>query len=144
MTEKQCCVKVYPPDRFGGSYPCSRKAKVEHEGQWYCTQHSPAATEARRQKNREKWEAENAELNEKSRHINACIVACSGIPTEQLEAGVIAEMREALRRSQEVLMRVKTAYGDKPGFASDVGLNALNYAIEDSRAILTKLEGTGQ
>ena len=43
-----------------------------------------------------------------------------------------------LERSYEYLVRVKEVYGDQPEFASDVGLNGVNYLIKDLEKRLDK------
>lgn len=63
MTQPQRCAKhVYRPHYNSG--PCDRAGVVEHEGKWYCRQHSPeamakrqAALDERLQKMREGFES---------------------------------------------------------------------------------------
>jgi hypothetical protein len=42
--------------------------------------------------------------------INACLAACEGIPTEALEAGVVADMLEALKAAKTFI----ALGGDQP------------------------------
>ena len=45
-----CSKRVFSGERWDmGGHPCSRKATVERDGKWWCTQHDPAREEARKQ-----------------------------------------------------------------------------------------------
>ena len=46
LEEHNCEARVY--DRFGGSN-CSRRGVVFEDDKWWCRQHSPSATKARRE-----------------------------------------------------------------------------------------------
>jgi hypothetical protein len=66
MSETQwCCERVYGARAVFLSR-CSRMGVVEHDGKWYCKQHSPAAKAERNRKWREKYEAETRIFKRKS------------------------------------------------------------------------------
>lgn len=57
-TEKiQCCKKMW--DRIG-SYPCSKPAKIERDGKWYCTVHDPERVKQKEAIRRAKWGVDEA------------------------------------------------------------------------------------
>ena len=56
MTDK-CCIMVSSSISFR-SHQCSRNGVVEHDGKWYCKQHSPNAVQTRRDKRSEAHKAE--------------------------------------------------------------------------------------
>lgn len=71
-------------------------------------------------------------------HIVACLRACAGIPTAALEAGVVMEMREALR---VLISRIM----DDAGGADLLPVHPdwdpeNNAAIQAARAVLAKME----
>lgn len=55
----QCCVTIHDRYSFRGR-PCSKPAKVEVNGKFYCKAHDPVATQKRRDERQAKWEAEYA------------------------------------------------------------------------------------
>lgn len=59
---KVCSVRVYPSDRAGSfhGHMCSKAAKVEREGKWYCGIHDPVLLAAKATERHTKWEAEYA------------------------------------------------------------------------------------
>lgn len=65
---EQCCNRV--SDGWH-SRQCTRSAKVERDGKWYCGQHDPVAIEAkdkaRREKRDREWEEERKARKEKER-----------------------------------------------------------------------------
>ena len=69
MDKNQCCVMVYPPDRWGAFHPdgCPNNAIVEKDDKWYCRIHAPeyvAKKNAERQiKYDEKWAKRKIELS---------------------------------------------------------------------------------
>lgn len=69
MMEKHRCIgETHPPGiRFG--IQCSKNAKVEREGKWYCGTHDPVAVKQKREARdlewREKYAAERSEEQEK-------------------------------------------------------------------------------
>ncbi len=91
----QCREFVWPRGSFHKT-KCSRKGVVERDGKLYCKQHDPLAIAAKRQAENEKFEMKYAANKEKTRRQRAIINACEGIPTEALEAGVVAELLEVL------------------------------------------------
>jgi hypothetical protein len=62
----RCCARVQPEHSMHDA-PCSRSAKVEDGGKFYCRQHSPAAARARRKKQKDAWKARSARSDWKRR-----------------------------------------------------------------------------
>lgn len=94
-TQAHCSAQAYH-GQGGGWYACSRKAKLERDGKSYCTQHDPERVAAKNAEKRARWKTEDAARQKTSRRRAAETYACEGISTEALEAGVVAEMLEAL------------------------------------------------
>ena len=79
-TEKhKCCGTVF--DR-GWPHPCSKTAKVERSGKWYCGIHDPVAREEKQKKQHAKWaeqwakEREEAEALAKAKKQKEHRAAC--------------------------------------------------------------------
>ncbi len=87
MEKKQCCVQVYPKERWGAFYGhiCDRNATIERDGKHYCTIHDPVRTEKKAEERDKKWEEERKLRNEKWRRDKAMATACEDVPTEVLE-----------------------------------------------------------
>lgn len=51
------------------------------------------------------------------RRIEACVAACEGISTEELEAGIVAQMRELLSQMVPVLQARQTQLTDQRSVA---------------------------
>lgn len=62
--EHKCCGTVWPAGAFR-SYPCSRNAKVERDGKWYCGTHDPVAVAAKQSSKKELREREWLEYRAK-------------------------------------------------------------------------------
>lgn len=57
----KCAKTVYTGARWDFTgHPCSLAAKVERDGEWYCTRHDPQRETARRETRQAKWDAEEA------------------------------------------------------------------------------------
>ena len=71
MSEKHRCSKNVYWGSWGRSSPCSRKGVVFEEGEWWCKQHSPTATENRETKRRERHEAldKSSAARARARHV---------------------------------------------------------------------------
>jgi hypothetical protein len=61
-TEHTCVARVWGGYSFNS---CGKKAKHEHEGQWYCKTHHPPTVQAKREARDERWEKEWAERQER-------------------------------------------------------------------------------
>lgn len=61
LTSRQCCKRIYGGGRTFRGSPCSKKATVKVEGNWYCTIHDPVRIEAKRAAKDAVWDAKHAE-----------------------------------------------------------------------------------
>ena len=62
---------------------------------------------------------DSAENREIVRRIHACVNACEGISTEELESGIVQDMRRVIAGVIPVLQaRVQEAPGEKPAKAA--------------------------
>lgn len=108
QTDEQayCSVSVPGPGGWFRS-TCSRKAKLERGGKPYCTQHDPEHVAAKRTAQRARSKAEGDARKVIYRRRAAEKHACEGIPTEALEAGVVADLlaacEAALRYDESIL-----------------------------------------
>lgn len=57
---QRCCVRVTGSSVWH-KYPCSRTAKVERNGKWYCGQHDPEAVKRRQEKSEQRWNEKQTE-----------------------------------------------------------------------------------
>ena len=55
MDKKQCAERVW--DNFH-DYACSRSAKNQEDGKWWCTIHTPSRVKAKREAKSAMWKAE--------------------------------------------------------------------------------------
>ena len=62
----------------------------------YCTIHDPVRVKEKSDARSAKWNSEWAAKSEEMKRQRVCVNACKGIPTAELEAGVLGDMREAL------------------------------------------------
>lgn len=98
IATQQCCVKVYPKERWGSfhPHPCAFKAKVEADGKWYCGVHYPAKVKA---KDAARAAARVAEAEISRKHYE-------GIVEKNRRANAYPKLIEALR---EAMHGVKSA-----------------------------------
>jgi uncharacterized Zn finger protein (UPF0148 family) len=63
MSEKHtCCALVIPPGPGSWrGFICTRSAKYERDGEWYCDTHDPEEAKAQRDAQDAKWKAQSAE-----------------------------------------------------------------------------------
>jgi hypothetical protein len=61
-TEHTCNKRIW---RGLGSHSCSKKAKYEHKGEWYCKTHHPPTVRAKTDARNERWEKQFAEQRER-------------------------------------------------------------------------------
>lgn len=54
---KRCCAEVWPRNGYH-NFPCSRWAKGEFEGKFYCHQHNPTTVRAKRDERGKKYSTE--------------------------------------------------------------------------------------
>ena len=83
MSENSLC-DYYKYPR-GGPQRCSKRAKVERNGYWYCGIHDPVRLEEKQKARDEKWDKELKELCEKWRRDKAATALCKSASTEELE-----------------------------------------------------------
>lgn len=93
--DARCCKRVYGDSMRG--HPCRNRAKVFHDGEFYCGVHDPVKVAERRKKSQEKrtaeWEA--ARKLEQKRHErearrDLCEAACEGVDNADLSPGLLA------------------------------------------------------
>jgi hypothetical protein len=60
MEAKQCCERVYGVGRMFNGSPCANKAKVERDGNHYCTVHDPVRVKEKIDARNAKWQAQRA------------------------------------------------------------------------------------
>jgi len=88
---------------------------------------------------------EDIDYEGEARRIVACWNATATIPTEALEAGVVGEMKEALKLAEKAFLSdpphgpQKSIVGDDTIYHLDGG--TLGHALDKVRAILTKVGG---
>lgn len=106
MSEKhKCCKEVWSGYR---GHPCTKPAKVEREGQWYCLIHDPKAVVIRRAKQYAKWELQMA-----SRRIElaapALLEALEQILSFDGSRGTFdsTKLASAQRRAESVIAKAK-------------------------------------
>ncbi len=86
-----CCEQVH--NSFGvGFHQCQRFAVLVRDKRVYCKQHDPVAVEARQQASHEKYAADEARRKADRIRTIACIRACVGIPTEELDPGLVKRL----------------------------------------------------
>jgi uncharacterized Zn finger protein (UPF0148 family) len=103
MKNEQCSRRVYRAGQFlGGS--CSKPAKVQVDGKWYCAMHNPEKVEARRKKANDKWNAEAAlaTYERKVREVGTMVLVAA---MDWYEGGASSELRKAI----ETLRALKKA-----------------------------------
>lgn len=88
MTDKrQCCESVRYPGNWPRYHACTKPAKVEREGRWFCGVHDPdrvkCATDARSLK----WERERAT----ERLLHASVAALREIANGHNDPGALAK-----------------------------------------------------
>ena len=125
--QHKCCVKV---GRGFGFYTCSKTAKYEHLGKWYCKTHHPPTVW-------EKREARNAEWNKEFAARQLAIKEAQAAKDEAARrAALYPELLEALRwieRRCPAQLLLKDLHRIHMEAAHDAGACA--------RAIITKAEG---
>ena len=84
----RCFVRVTGRDGWLQSYQCFRKWTVEQDGIRYCTQHSPAKVEERRQQSQKEWEKQRGQWHRKDMEK----VTCVGVPTENMSHGLLRKL----------------------------------------------------
>lgn len=94
MKDKRCIAKMY--DR-GHSWSCQNKAKMEHEGEYYCGVHDPIKKKAREDKQYAKWDKELKESQKKHDRANLCVSVLKDFSDKALKDGVVGEMLELAR-----------------------------------------------
>jgi len=91
--QHKCCVKV---GRGFGFYTCSKTAKYEHLGKWYCKTHHPPTVWAKR-------EARSAEWNKEFAARQLAIKEAQAAKDEAARrAALYPELLEALKRIDEM------------------------------------------
>ncbi len=119
--QHNCCVKV---GRGFGFYTCSKTAKYEHLGKWYCKTHHPPTVW-------EKREARNAEWNKEFAARQLAIKEAQAAKDEAARrAALYPELLEALRQIAKI--------GNQP-YGTDY--EEIDEAREIARAIIAKAEG---
>ncbi len=89
MEKKLCC--GHTSDRLG-IYACTKKAKFEREGKWYCGIHDPVARSEKSEARFEKWKAEYQEKEK----------ALSAAGEQKRRADLYDELVEALEEIHSV------------------------------------------
>lgn len=87
-----CSVRVY-----GGSFTghmCSRNAKVERKGKWYCGIHDPEYVAKKNEEKRARWYVEDA-LRSKEWQRKEGIAALGKLTLDRLRAGFADNDRDA-------------------------------------------------
>ena len=89
----RCSERVYDSQGFG-DYLCSRPVAKDKDGQPvleggkpYCSIHLPSVVARRRVERGAKWRQKWEGWLEERRRQAACLVACKGVSTEDLEQG---------------------------------------------------------
>lgn len=140
QTDKQAqCSEAVLDSTGWHRYPCSRKAKVEHEGKGYCTQHDPERVARKRGEQQARWRAEEDARQQGIRRIIAEGRACDGISTEALEAGVVADLLAALQAIVD-----KARGGANSGAFINCGYTlegALHEIVIGAKAAIAKAKG---
>ena len=89
-----CAGRVH--EEFGvGFRDCSRSGKYREGGKWWCAQHYPSKVKARNDARQKEWDDQQKRDATRDRRRYAEQHACAGIPTDSLEAGVVAALLEA-------------------------------------------------
>ena len=63
QVKQRCEARSYDRWSIGGRR-CSKPAKVQEDGKWFCAVHSPAAVAKRRAARDKRWDEENAERHQ--------------------------------------------------------------------------------
>ena len=92
--KERCCHKVFNGSGAYRSFhpsQCTKTAKVEYEGKWYCSIHSPEGKAKRKARLQAKWDEER---NQRERHYmrqqeradreTAMTAFCEGVTTETI------------------------------------------------------------
>jgi len=128
MTEQhKCCVKV---GRGFGFYTCSKTAKYEHLGKWYCKTHHPPTVW-------EKREARNAEWNKEFAARQLAVKEAQAAKDEAARrAALYPELLEALKNLEKEFRKVYPIY-----YYAEPWGHETNVPLQAARAIITKAEG---
>lgn len=70
-TRHKCSKTIYGGGRSFHGSPCSKKATVERDGDWWCSVHDPVKVTDRREASYEKWQAESAKNTARAKIANA-------------------------------------------------------------------------
>ena len=128
-TEKHdCCASVSPGTYSFRHSKCSKTAKYERDGKWYCGTHDPVAIKARDDARNEKWRIERAENKAQANEKDA---------TEKLQAHKAAcfdELLEALK----VFVEYESAMEDRDDIN---GMLIYNKFSALARAAIAKATG---
>lgn len=81
-----------------GEHQCNNTAKVIRDGKPYCGIHDPVRLQEVEDKKTAKWKVEYEAKEEINRRREAEKVACKSIPTSDLEAGIVGEMVDGLKK----------------------------------------------
>ena len=111
MTEQhKCCVKV---GRGFGFYTCSKTAKYEHLGKWYCKTHHPPTVW-------EKREARNAEWNKEFAARQLAIKEAQAAKNEAARrAALYPELLEALKVARPYVSAALTNTGSADAYHAE-------------------------
>ena len=133
-----CVVRVFQSGMFS-SFPCSRKATVQHNGDWYCWQHDPDRVAARRKASKEKsdkdWAAKEANWarNEACRlffHSNDG----RAIPTEKL-----AEMEGGFWLLTDKLKEITMCFNSARMIMDPTSMEIAGEIVDETRALLDRM-----
>ena len=101
MIDKRKCSRwVYSRESFlVPGHQCTRNAKVERDGNWYCKQHDPVEIKRRGQESSRRARAVFHATMRVTARRNAEQAACEDIPDEALEGGLLLRLwQEHCRR----------------------------------------------
>ena len=92
--KQRCCARVFKgsgPYRSFHPSQCEKAAKVEHDGKWYCSTHSPEGKAKRKARLQAKWDEQRNQrelkwMREKERadRETAMTAFCEGVTTETI------------------------------------------------------------